>query len=202
MSKKYGVGLGVTALVIVISFAVFFLNRGKTAAPQSPSVSGQKEEEKETFLDESGFSFNYPKSVTVSDETPDDDAYYSLLEVTKDNNPKGISITLRDTKFDNLDKWVKSGKDIPSDAALVGATSFAGFSAKQYTTDNKLWTAAIDKGVLYLIEAQKDADFWEKTNDLIVSTFALVQPKAATEKTGGGAAGGGNVVYEVEEVIE
>jgi len=138
-----------------------------------------------TYQDESGFSFGYPKGVKITDVTPDDDQYYSQLEITKGDNK--ITISVKDAK-----EGFSSGQ-----ATLVGAVSLAGMSAKQYASGGQLITAAFDKGVLYLIEGPKDAGFWEDVQNLIASSFSVGPPQAATADSSGD-----NAIYEEEEVIE
>lgn len=163
-----------------------------------PQISQKEEVTADlTYVDDSGFSFGYPKGINVSDVTPDDEIYYSVLALAKSGSQ--ITITAKDTTTKTVDEWVKNG--IGTNPSLYGATTLGGVSAKQYTSGSKLYTVAIDQGVLYLIEGPaspsqggpKDGSFWESTQNLVASTFTF----------GGTSTGGpSNTIYEEEEVVQ
>lgn len=191
---------GVLVAGVLTALGVIFFKSQKeplVSLPQiqkGPASSTLKAEE--TYTDEAGFSFGHPKDIKVSDITPNDNLYYTKLSLKK--RDKEIIISTKDTKYKTPDEWLTKDKDVPEDTSLVGATSLGGISAKQYTSDGKLWTVAIDQGILYLIEGPKDKGYWEDLHELVVSTFSLSKPGQAT----GAAGAGDNAIYEEEEVVE
>lgn len=189
------IALLVTAAAIATGFFVWQKSK-KESLPGSASTPGalQAEGSETTYTDEAGFSFKHPEGVAVSDITPDDDIHYTLLEMSKED--KQMTVSVRDTKYKTIDDILTKGEDVPSDATLIGGLSLSGISAKQYTKDGKLWTLAIDKGVLYLIESIKDKDFWDKTHDLLVSSFQFEKEEQETGSVPD------NAIYEAEEVVE
>lgn len=193
------IALLVTAAAIATGFFVWQKSK-KEFLPGSASTPGalQTEGSETTYTDDAGFSFKHPEGVAVSDITPDDDTHYTRLDV-QGKDGKKMTIAVRDTKYKTVDEFLTKGEDIPSDAVLIGGLSLSGISAKQYTKDGKLWTAAIDKSVLYLIESIKDKGFWDKAHDLLVSSFSFEKPQDGTT---GGTSANNNAVYESEEVIE
>jgi hypothetical protein len=136
----------------------------------------------------------YPKGIEVSDETPDDETYYTLLVLSRGD--KKLTISAQDTKETKVENFI-SKSETYKDAVLYGATTLGGLSAKQYNLGDNLLTIVIDKGVLYLIEGPKDGDFWEKTQMVVVESFAF----AGTQKNSSGSAVE-DVIYEEEEVVE
>lgn len=202
MSKPKLAILIIVFLVVAAAIAAGFLvwqKSKKETLPGSAFLPGpsQTEGSETTYTDEVGFSFKHPESVAVSDITPDDNIHYTLLEMNRDG--KKMTVTARDTKHKTIDGLLAKGEDVPSDATLIGGLSLSGIPAKQYTKDGKLWTVAIDKGVLYLVESIKDKDFWDKAHDLLVSSFSFEKPQDGTT---GGTSSNNNAVYESEEVIE
>lgn len=199
-AKKALLLAGVLVAGVLTAFAVIFFKSQKE--PLVSLLQIQKSpasltlEAEETYRDEAGFSFGYPKDIKVSDITPDEAAYYSKLSLKKEG--KEMTIGAKDTKYKNPEEWLNKDKDAPEDASLVGAVALGGISAKQYASDGKLWTVAVNQGVLYLIEGPKDSVFWESFHDLLVLTFNFSKPEQAT----GGASSGESAIYEEEEVVE
>ncbi len=183
-------------IVVLIGLASGYLLLGQrlgSSGPTLPSISNLKEQLRGdlTYTDESGFSFSYPKSVKVSDTTPDDDAYYTVLTLSKDGSQ--MTITAKDTKAKTSDEWIKSDSHYQG-ASLAGATNLGGISAKQYSLGGKLITAGVDAAVVYLIEGPKDGGFWEDTQGVVASSFAFAGTKTSSS--------GDNAIYEEEEVVQ
>jgi hypothetical protein len=146
-----------------------------------------------TYTDEAGFSFSYPKDVTVEDVTPEDGKAYSVLTLTYQE--KVVTLQALETSYKTVEDWLAKDKSAPKGVTLVGATTLGAVSAKQYSLGDKLMTVAVDQGVVYLIEGPQDGDYMEDTQNLLVSTFAFADMESNTPATT-------NVVYEEEEVVE
>ena len=196
MKKKVFIFLVIISVLIAggIGGYIFYSLKHKTnfAGLPIPLVnlpSGEEVTAGATYTDESGFSFGYPTGVKVSDVTPDDESYYSVLALAKGGSQ--ITMTIKDTTAKTVDDWVRDGL---TSSSLYGAQNLGGLSAKQYTSGQKLYTVAIDEGVLYLIEGSKDNSFWESTQNLVVSTFKI----GSTASSGSSD----NTVYESEDVVQ
>lgn len=146
------------------------------------------------YNDASGFYFSYPKSIEVNDVTPDDEIYYSRLNLSKEGEKLVISIY--DTDAKTPDEFINSDFAYKG-AALSGAVSLAGVSAKQYATSTKLLTVAIDSGVVYLIDGPKGGSFWEETQNVVTASFGF-----GTKNGSKDSAGDSGIIYEEEEVVE
>ena len=194
MSKRILI-IGTVLLVVVLGlvggYFVFSNRSADTEFPSltdsgSPLTTAQKfDEDQETYEDASGYSFSYPQSITVKDVTPDDENYYSALELSKSGQTIKIDIT-----GGNIDPY-KSYKS----ARLTGSTTLGGITANQYTLNNRLVTVAIDQGVLYVIDGPGDGGFWEDAQSKVISSFKFA---GQTTTTGGSDS---NTVYE-EETVE
>jgi hypothetical protein len=140
------------------------------------------------YQDGSGFSFKYPENLRVSDVTPNDDTYYSLVDVRQGG--KSLRISVKDGEF-----------KVPSDASLVGAATLAGISAKQYTykvnSEDTLATVAVQSGIVYLIEGPRDGGFWEDTQNTIVASFNVGNQASASTNSASSS-----TIDEGEEVVE
>lgn len=197
MSKKKAIilVLGVSILLGVIIAGVFFLKKTKKEVSKDSGVSEKVSEERADLLsyeDASGFRFQYPNTLEVSDITPEDNKYYSVLELVKGDG--SLKISLFDTSELNLESFIKGSPEF-SKGTLIGATVLGGVPAKQYQVEDKLKTVAYDLGVIYLIEGDNDGDFWEEVQNTIVSSF-FVGEKETTSGSGE------NIIYEEEEIIE
>ena len=205
MSKVWVIG-GSVGLVIIVGIigGFFFLEKDTIlTSPILPPGGTRVELGKiTTYIDEGGFSFQYPQEVKVSDITPQDDLHYSILEITYSGEKGKITITVRDTERGDVEDWLEGDLSSPKLASLVGATSLGQIPAKQYSYSNgaqkMLLTVAVDSGILYLIEGEKDSGFWEEMQNLVVSSFTLNQASQTSSRS----APTESIIYEEEEVVE
>lgn len=197
MSKKYVV-IGTVLLIILLGAAggYFLFNRNNSTETDETSLTSfgsslatndsKFNDPLTDFEDESGYSFSYPETLKLKDVTPDDENYYSSLELSKDGQMMKVNITVG-----NIDPY-KTNKS----ASLVGSTTLGGISSNQYSLNGRLFTVAIDQGVLYVIDSPKDNGFWEDAQAKVVSSFKFAgQPAAGT------GAVDTNTEYE-EETVE
>lgn len=196
----------ITAAILAIAglalAAVFlFKPQDKTSPlPFAGQDSGGKEaaeklEGELVYKDEAGFSFKYPKGLTASDITPNDNSYYSMVSLKK--GEQELVVSMKDTSYKDVEGWLAKDESAPQGAVLSGAVSLAGIPAKQYSTSKELLTVAVDRGVLYLVRGPKDGGYWDSVHDIAVSTLALSKTEPATS-----ASSGDSAIYEDEEVVE
>lgn len=196
----------ILALSVAIAAYIWFRPGRETKKPGAGSeiTKGDiflKEEATPDVLyeDSSGFSIKHAASITIEDLTPEESEFYTLLDLKRGDS--GMSIAFKDTEYKSVEDMLEKDSDAPKNTSLIGAASLDGIPMTQYSYNFEskeiLLSAAIDKGVLYLIEGPKDEGFWEETQNLIVSTFAFAQKEAPSASSGGQA-----VIYEAEEVIE
>ncbi len=148
------------------------------------------------YTDESGFSFQYPSDFQVQPATDLKANEYTKLALSGKGQQFNFSFT--DTKFKTIADWLKSDP-MAKGATLSGAATLGGLSAEQYAKDNRLYTIAIDQGVLYLIDGPSDSSA-ESTYTTLTDTFKFAGQETTTSPSNSGA--GSDTVYEDEEVIE
>lgn len=214
LSKTVWLIIGGIAIVAVAGVTIFFLyfSQGQsllssakrplqTIPPltlQTPEPAGDtlESEAQATYKDTAGFTFKYPTSIVVTDQTPeDDDTYYTLLNLVKDSEKMTVSMT--DTTYKTVDDWLEKDSQAPKSPTLIGAISLDGVAARQYTNGGRMWTVAVDKNVLYVFESPKDGDAWDKVHDLFVSSFKFDKAQSPS-----GSGSSSNTTYEAEEVVE
>lgn len=199
MNKKVIILMSVCVLLLAAAGGYLIVNsKNKSGSALVPIAENPTTKETATadleYSDASGFSFKYPKSLRIEDITPSDDSYYSKVALTKSGGK--LTVVVKDENVKSVDEFLLSD-DYYKSAVLAGATTLAGISAKEYSLDGKLMTIALKDGILYLVEGNKDAGFWEDTQTVVVSTFAFGQ-----KSSGSASSGDSNTTYEAEEVVE
>lgn len=140
----------------------------------------------EVYNDEAGFSFRYFSDAEVADIIPNDDSYYSLLNVSK--GASSLTVKVQDGTYKP-----------PTGAKLVGARTLGGMKASQYSYekngDTYLVTFANVEGIIYLIESKSDNGYLDSLHTEIADSFMI----GSQTKTSGGSS---NIIDEGEEIVE
>jgi len=202
MGKKIILIIVILILGVVLGGGIYyFIKKNQNSASNkvkgTPNSNLQLKSEETigddlTYTSDAGFSFKYPKGIKVTDVTPSGDEYYTVLSLKGSGGE--ATITAKDTLYKTLDDYLKSLNPKP---VLSGAVTLGGISAKQYSQSAKLFTFAIDKGVLFQIESPKDNGYWEKVQDTVVTSFVF---KGQNESSA--ASQDSNAIYEEEEIVE
>src|SRR5258708_1268216 len=196
MSKKWVI-VGGVVLAGIVGGILFFSYSKKSANLETSNATDNflATTPKSTFnldtsyKDDLGLTFKFPSDATVTDITPNDNSYYTLLDIRRGD--KSIRITIKDGEF-----------TLPTDASLVGAATLGKFSAKQYAYkskgDDTLATVAVNQGIVYLVEGPKDGSNWEDLQNAIVGSVNFGTQQAATTSGGSDT----STVDEGEETVE
>jgi hypothetical protein len=148
-----------------------------------------------TWDDPAGFSFQYPKELTVNKHEEDNDNY-AHVELTTASHQGNIIVWVKDlpTGVTTLDTWVK--KIYPSATSID--TKLGGEPAKKIlvsTPVKKLTVGTISEELLFMVEGTlTDAVYWQNVHDTITNSFAFT-PESST----GQAASGQTAVEAVDE---
>lgn len=152
-----------------------------------------------TWTDEAGFSFQYPKDLSVNKHEEDPDNY-AHVELTSRDHPGKIIIWASDLPagVTTLDSWVK--KMYPDATSLD--TMLGGEPAKKILSSapvKKLVTGTISDNLLFYVEGTlTDSDYWTRVHDTITGSFAFTPDTAAPAAAGAGSATSGDTVDETE----
>lgn len=205
MSKNIVVTLIIVGLICLGIIGYFILVPAdkkidlQNSSNEKQSLSlNQKNEPSTAFIDYSdpaGFAFSYPDNVSIT-KNEAEDAYADLELFSKDVSGS-LSLTITDSKFKNLDEWVKntaSSTDISREVTL------GTLKAKEIKSNDRIFLAALDQGILFNIELPRiEEAFWTKVYEKLLSSFSFVSPETATTS---GSSGSSDVSFEGEEVVE
>jgi hypothetical protein len=148
---------------------------GESLAPTpTPTV------ELTTWNDPAGFSFQYPKDLTV-DKNEEDDDNYAHVEFTNPNHPGSIIV------------WASDPPRVwPPKEGISIDTTLGGEAAKKImisTPSAKLIVGTIFDGLLFKIEGTySDKQFWQPIQDTIIASFAFIQEASAVSGEASGDA--------------
>ncbi len=209
MKNKKLIILVLIAIIVLVSLGVFVYKKYQFSQKTSMPISGVLptpivSEEMATWTDPSGFSVEYPKSLTMNPHEEDNENY-AHVELTSATYSGNLILWAKDTTAVNIEDYAKKSK-----ALGFIDTTLGGEPAKkllQTDVSKKITTSVIKNGYLYQIEADlKDNEYWNKTFDKVSASFRFETNElkkeenntqtSSKEETSGGDFGGD------EEVIE
>lgn len=184
---------------IIIAFVVLLLGTGGVYLAQkkstvispgeSVSPTPAPKVELATWNDESGFSFQYPKNLSVN-KHEEDNENYAHVELTNADHPGKIIV------------WVKDAPKIwPPTGGTTLDTMLGGLAAKKILTAapvRMLTVGTVSEGLLFSVEATlTDSEYWTGVHDTITNSFTFTQDTSAPAA---GQSSGDSV--DEEEVVE
>ncbi len=194
--KKLWIVTGVIIVLGVVAGGVFLFSQRNTKvispAGQSPLGGAQPTPTPAVSLttwdDPAGFSFQYPKDLSVN-KHEDDNENYAHVELTNVAHPGSIIVWASDVSS----AWPpKGGTSID--------TTLGGIAAKKIlvsTPSAKLIVGAVSEGLVFKIEGTlTDKPYWQTVEDGIVKTFAFTPDTSAASGQASGDA------VDEEEVIQ
>lgn len=203
MNRKVILMIGAVLLGAIVTGTGFFLYQNQTqksdtslppaqevvvVKPKTPSKTTK------TYEDESGFSFAYPDNVDLKTQEITDESTYADITLTAKDVTGSIRISLTDTKL-------KTSADYFKSLALTDA-KIGDLSGKQRKDADSMSIAAIDQGVLFLIDAtlEKDESYWTQVLPIITQSFVF--QKQAAPASSGSSGSSSDIIFEGEEVVE
>lgn len=179
--KKTWIIAGVIIACGVIGSSVYIFRNKifKQHVQVTPQVVQEEKIALVTWNDPAGFSFQYPKNITIN-KHDEDTENYAHLELTNTEHPGRISIWAKDTAYTDVASWtakdvtVKGGSTI--DTTLGGKPAKKIILAQSALGGKKLITGAIDEQILFTIEAEPSGEdaYWQQTYDAISQSFVFV----------------------------
>lgn len=195
MSKNLKIGLAVFITLLIGSITVWEL-KFKNAKTEPTEVTIKEATipmaDISVYQDAAGFKFSYPAGLIVKEIEADDTTIYSSLELSATNGER-LNLRITDTIYNSLAEWqAQFEKNNPVNASKDIA--WETMTAKQltYSSPKRLKTIAIENNISYSLDSLLDKDnYWEKTQNMILSSFEFTTPKlpaasaapAATEST-------------------
>lgn len=174
-------------------------NRTPIASP-TPTT---REKELVLWEDPAGFSFQYPKSLTL-DKHDEDMENYAHLEFTSPQHTGAVIVWAKDTTYKNVTDWVDADPAMKN--AISVDTTLGGISAKKIVingTAKKMITGAIDDEILFTIEVDpgQDESFWQDVYTDMTTTFTFINP-TSDESDSVSASSVEEAGVDEEEVLE
>jgi Flp pilus assembly protein CpaB len=203
--KKLWIVTGVIVVLGVVAGGVFFfvqkntkvMSSGKAVVPMrtpTPAVALT------TWDDPAGFSFQYPKDLSVNTHE-DDNINYAHVELTNSNHPGGIIVWVSDLPKGVTDtvSWVT--KNPAFAGAMVIDTTLGGQAAKKIliaSPSAKFLVGTVTDSLLFYVDGTlSDKPYWQSVEDTIAKSFAFTPDTSApTAQTSPGDA------VDEEEVVQ
>lgn len=185
MSRNKAIAISVVIILITIIAGFYILNSEKK--PVAPSanqafVASEKQPSKilKEYSDDAGFSFQYPIDVQINKkDIANDTTAYANLAISSSQAKGSISIKVLDTAFKSIDGWFLENKLTAAKEIKIGA-----ISGKEANMSNKITSAGLDQGVLFVIEVDmQDQKYWQSVYDTILSTFNFVVAESSVPET-------------------
>lgn len=206
MKKLWLIPAGIALVGLVVG--VFYYTRN-TAFPPAISPGGETVEtvtpapafDLTTWVDEAGFSFQYPKDLAI-DKHEEDLDNYAHVELTSPDHPGRIIVWVSDlpSRVTDTASWVKNTSAFAG--AIVVDTMLGGLPAKKIRVSSPsamLTVGTVTDNLLFSVEGVfADSDFWTRVHEAITGSF-IFTPE---ESTGASNAGEGAESVDEEEVVQ
>ena len=188
MSKKLRL---IIAVILVVLLAAGLFWYFKTQNPNSGLV------QKEISIQEAGigssnylthdnfagFSFQYPDNMTLKETELENPAVYASVELDAASG-ETISLRIYDDRFADTDEWLNvfEANNVIVDMSNV---LWADIPAKSFATGTpqKLYTVAIDEGVVYRLGSPISSSFLREPHEHLISSFQFTQESTIGNQT-------------------
>lgn len=200
MKKLWIVSGAIIIVGIIIGLIIFFFQKKSTVISPGEAVvltpTPVPAVELTTWNDPAGFSFQYPKDLSVNNNE-NDTINYAHVELTSATHPGSVIVWASDLTVKDLNAWVK--KFYPASTSID--TTLGGEAAKKIlvsTPSAKLVVGTISEGLLFYVDGTlTDKAYWQTVEDGVVKTFAFTPD---TSSAGSGQAAAESV--DEEEVVQ
>lgn len=206
MKRPVIIILSSIAILLVVVGAIYALYRREpTAAPVASSQSSVSPtatiaEELITWTDQAGFSFSYPKNLTVN-KHDEDQENYAHIEFTDPAHPGTLVIWAKDTTAADAAGWVKSDKSLTG--GVVIDTKLGGLEAKKILVNagesKRVVVGTVSDQIAFSLDANMaDSAYWQHILDTVSGSFVFTPASGA--ESGEGAPAEEQPADEEEEV--
>jgi hypothetical protein len=205
--KKLMIITGVIVVIGAVAGGIFIFSRQRTKLNSPPEIVVAKPSaiptttvDLTTWTDEAGFSFQYPKDLTVNKHEEDNDNY-AHVELTSKDHPGNIIVWVKDlpSGVSTLDSWVK--KIYPTATSID--TTLGGEPAKKILVSvpiKMLTVGTISENLLFLVEGTlTDNEYWSGVHKTITDSFAFTPD---TSSTSSNTSAGDESAVDEQEVVQ
>ena len=142
------------------------------------------------YTDPSGFSFNYPDNLSLTNNEATSSSTYADIQLTGSRLEGSLNLKITDSKFASLAEWLKSNSFSNPKEVKLG-----NLKALEVATNQKLVLGALDSGVFFYIEIpMTDKSFWMEVYNKVLADFSF-SPGSVNTATS-------DVTFESEEIVE
>lgn len=195
------VALGVGTSLYLFSQRKSFVVSPTPSEKESSNVSDAVPSQKlRQYRDDAGFTVAYPEDLTLKKNETKETVVYADISLTSSQRAGSTMIKVADTTFTSLNAWLKANKEFLLASSSKDVT-LGELPAREVKTATKMVTAAIDQGVLFIIETvfEEQEPFWLRVHRETTSRFTF---SSSQESTSGGSASSGEEISIEEEIIE
>jgi hypothetical protein len=190
--KKLWIVTGIIVILGMVVGGVFVISQknAKVVSPGAAVISTPTTAPAAGFTtwdDPAGFSFQYPKDLSVNNHEEDPDNY-AHVELTSKDHPGSIIVWASDLPkgITTLDSWVNK---LYSGTTSIDST-LGGEPAKKILVSSpsaKFVVGTISEGLLFYVDGTlADKPYWQTVEDGIVKTFVFT-PESSSAGSGDAA---------------
>lgn len=198
INKKILIFLIIIIVLLGVGYKVFLFKQPNLSSPSlSKLVETENVQPSKTlknYIDESGFSFNYPDNLSISSNELKEDNYYAQLQITTKDVGGSLALNITDSKYKTINDWIKTFTNKTSKEVDLGS-----LKAMEIESDGKILLGALDSGIFFNIEVNfgESKDYWMSVYQTVLKDFAFSAPTVASD-----VGGFSDVSYDGEEVVE
>lgn len=207
--KKLWIVTGIIVIVGLVAGGTLFFSQKKSQTSTSHVTEATSPTPVPfmltTWTDAAGFSFQYPKDLTVNNHE-DDNVNYAHVELTSATHPGSIIVWASDlpTGVTDVASWVK--KDASLSAGMVIDTTLGGEPAKKIIISSPtktLTVGTVSEGLLFsVVGTLTDNEYWSRVHDTITGSFAFTPDTGSSAPASGSNAASGDQGVDEEEVVQ
>lgn len=186
MMTKSAVIVGLGIALGAVGVTVFMAGNKKSSKPIVTVTSAVPTPARElaTWTDQAGFTFQYPKELSVNKHDEDTDNY-AHVELTNAEHPGSIIVWAKDSQWSDVESWIKSDKRFAN--ATIADTVLGGQPGKKLLIagpQQERIASTISDKILFTIEGKLiDSVYWSGVDEAIISSFVFASSSTTKSAT-------------------
>jgi hypothetical protein len=168
----FGVLVGVSGVAIYLAKTNGVNVSKKAIRPSTPTPTPVID--LDTWTDQTGFTFQYPKGLSVN-KHDEDTTNYAHVELTAASHPGSVIVWAKDTSWADIDKWVKG--DTRLSGAIIADTTLGSQQGKKALLagpPQQRIVGTISDNILFTVEGTlTDTEYWSGIEETVANSFAF-----------------------------